>query len=233
MTMGLILLAITAIALFTSFGRRAFAGLGIPQWAAFMVVLAFAIGIVVPSIRIGKVYIGVAGFILPIVSAILIMVLLVQRGGVARGLVAMLAVVAVTTVLLLVMPMRTGGLRVLTAITIGVVGGAIAFIIGRTRAASAFAVLSGVAVGNLVYALIDYFAMNAAAITLGPSTVYNAVIVATMFALTVSEAAAMSGKSVDDYSYRRRAGSFEAGRDEDSNAYSENENYGGYDDEMF
>ena len=228
MTVGLIMLAVMAISLFVSFGRNAFRGLGLPQWGAFMVILAFAVGIIVPEIRLGRVgYISVGGFILPIVASVILAIRLVVKNGLWRALIAMVAVVAITTGLLLVMPMRTTGLRVLTFIAVGMVSGAVAFIIGRTRMASVFALLSGIPVGNLVSSLISYFILDAGSIALGWSVVYNALFLSVIFALVLSEIAYVTGKSSGSYTTQKRSLNFEAGRDE------QKEEYDNFDDDLF
>ena len=132
------------LGLFFGFGRSAFKGLGLSAWGAFLVVLAFAIGIIVPAIRFSDVFsMNVGGFIMPVIGMFALLAILVKNNAVLRGVAAMLAVTAATTGLLLVMPVNSMGMQVLTAFTIGLIGGAIAFIIGRTRSASAFGILGG------------------------------------------------------------------------------------------
>ena len=215
MTLGLIMLAVMAIALFVPFGRNAFRGVGLPQWGAFMVILAFAVGIIVPEIRLGRAgYMNVGGFILPIIASIVLAVILAKVDGILRGLIAMIAVVAITTGLVLVMPMESTGLRALTFITVGVVTGAVAFIIGRTRMASAFAVLSGIPVGNLVSSLIWYFILERGGINLGWSVIYNALFLSVIFTLILAEVAYVSGKATSTNVTRKRKLNFEASEDD-------------------
>ena len=231
MLMGLILLAIMAIALFFTVGRLSFKALGLPQWGAFLVLLAFTVGIVVPTIKIRDIAsIGFSGFILPIIASIALAVLLVRKNGFARGIVSMLAIVAISTILFLIMPMQSTGFRILTSITVGVITGAVGFIIGRTRLASVFAILSGVAVGNLIYSLISYFALDGGTMMLGMDIVYNSIFVAVLFILGVTAMASISGRIVEEGSYVRRELNYEAGIDEELNEYSKNENYDNMDD---
>ncbi len=233
MTMGLILLAITALSLFSAFGRGAFKGLGLPAWGGFMVLLAFAIGIIVPAIRLGDTgYMTVGGFILPIIAAIALAIRLGARGGLGKGLVAMLAVVAITTGLLLVMPTRNMGLRFLTSVVIGIVTGAVAFIIARKRDASAFAILSGLPVGNLIYSLLEYNFLSGEPVMLGWSVVYNAMFLGFMLAVAIAEAA-RTGKSItSDRATKRRNLNYEAGRDQHFDEERSDE-FDNYDNDLF
>ena len=234
MTMGLILLAVMAIVLMFPFGRNAFRGLGLAQWAGFLVIIAFAIGIIVPNIRLSEMTrVSVGGFILPIIASIVLAVMLARNNALLRGIVAMLAVVALTTGLLLVMPTRTMGLRVLTSIVIGIIAGAVGFIIGRTRSASVFSVLSGVAVGNLIYSLIDYFFISGSTVILGSSVVYNAIFVSVLFALVVAEASVVMERS-GSVRYRRRNTNFEFSEDRRfDEPVAEDRDYESLDDDIF
>ncbi len=212
MTMGLILLGIMMISLLFSWGQTSYRGLGLPAWGAFVAVLALGIGIIVPSVRFSSVLtMNVGGFILPVIAMLLLIVPMVRSSSVWMGIVGMLAVTAATVGLLFVMPIGSAGFRVLTAITIGLVVGAIAFIIGRHRSAAVFAVMGGVTLGNLIYALLQYFVLDAVNIALGTSVIYNSIFLGTIFALALAVAAMRTGRDVA--SHRRRSLNFEASED--------------------
>ena len=230
MTMALILLAVTALALFFPFGRGAFKGLGLPAWGGFMVILAFVIGIVVPDIRLGDLgYLSVGGFILPILASIALAIRLGARGGLGIGLISMVAVVAITVGLLLIMPTSNMGLRFLTSVVIGIVTGVVSYIIARSRDATAFALLSGVPVGNLIFSILDYNFITKSQIVLGWSVVINALVLAFMIGVTIAELARSNGSVREDRETRRRRLSYEASRDRNF----EEENYEDYNDDLF
>lgn len=234
MTMGLILLGVMALLLLFSFGRNAFRGLWLTPGAAFFAVLAFAVGIIVPSIPLyrGGFYMTVGGFVLPVVASIALIGLLIRHGGVLRSIAGMLAVVAVTVGLMVVMPMGNIWMRMLAAWVIGLVAGAVAFLVARTRASSAFAVLGGVAVGDLIYSLISYFAYRAGVVTLGGDVAYNSIFVGVLFALILAEAAVRLGKSVGSAAATGRRGTnYEAAKDEKFD--SPDKDYDHFDDELF
>lgn len=235
MTMGLILLGIMMLVLFFGFGRNAFKGLGLSPWAAFLVILAFAIGIIVPAIPFSRVFsMNVGGFILPVLAMAALLVVLVRQNAVMRGIAAMLAVVAVTTGLLLVMPMGNTGMRILTAFTIGLVSGALAFIIGRTRAASIFAVTGGIAVGDLIFCLLDYFVINGLAFELGRAVVYNSIFIAAIFALCLAEAAVMAGRAMGEKRTEKRKLNFEVSEEHSfDESVAEEDEFDSFDDELF
>lgn len=228
MTMGLIILGIFAIALFFEFGRKAFEGLGLAPWGAFLVLLAFAIGIIVPVIPLGgNNGMSVGGFIMPMLAMFALLYVVIRSKKVFRGFSAMLAVIAITTALLFVMPTDGMGWQILTSFAIGVISGCVAYLVTMDRAASVFAITGGVAFGDLIYCLIDRFAMDGVPFTLGSSTVYNAIFVAAFVALAIAETAiyvSKSGRGKVD----KRAANFEAGKDD-----SFDDDIDGFDDELF
>jgi len=228
MTMGLIILGIFAIALFFEFGRKAFEGLMLSAWSAFLVILAFAIGIIVPIIPVAGVYgISVGGFVMPMIAMFALLYVVIRSKNVFRGFAAMLAVIAVTTALLLVMPMNGMGWQILTSFVIGVIAGGAAYLVTMDRAASVFALTGGVAFGDLIYCLIDRFAMGGAPFTLGSPTVYNAMFVGVFVALAIAQTAIYVAKSGRGKT-TKRAADFEAGQDETFDDADD-----GFDDELF
>lgn len=227
MTMGLVVLGIMAVLLLFSFGRNAFAGLGLPAWAAFATIVAFAVGIVVPLVPAGAGFaISVGGFMLPIIAMFALLAVLKKEHSVFRGVAGMLTIIAITTALLLVMPAYSFWTRALTIWVIGLISGAVAFLVSGTRGASVFAVLGGIAVGDLIYTLIRYYVYGAA-VTLGGSTVYNAMFLAALLALCLAQIAVIVGKTAGNNRTVRGRGNlnYEAGKDEDV--------FDRFDDELF
>ena len=226
--MGLSILGIFAIALFFEFGRKVFEGLMLSAWSAFLVILAFAIGIIVPIIPVAGVYgISVGGFVMPMIAMFALLYVVIRSKNVFKGFAAMLAVIAVTTALLLVMPMNGMGWQILTSFVIGVIAGGAAYLVTMDRAASVFALTGGVAFGDLIYCLIDRFAMGGAPFTLGSPTVYNAMFVGVFVALAIAQTAIYVAKSGRGKT-AKRAADFEAGRDETFDDADD-----GFDDELF
>ena len=228
MTMGLIILGIFAIALFFEFGRKAFEGLGLAPWSAFLAILAFAIGIIVPVIPLGgNNGMSMGGFIMPMIAMFALLYVVIRSKKAFRGFSAMLAVIAITITLLFVMPTESMGWQILTSFAIGIISGCVAYLVTMDRAASVFAITGGVAFGDLIYCLIDRFALDGAPFTLGSPTVYNSIFVATFIALAVAETAiyvSKSGRGKVD----KRAGNFEAGKDDTFDADTDF-----FDDELF
>ena len=231
MTMGLILLAIMAVTLLFDVGRHTFHGIGIPVWMAFLTIVAFAIGISVPNITIGTEFtMNVGGFGIPIIAMFVLLVILVRKNAVLRGVSAMLAVVASTTIILLLMPTDSTWLAVLTAVVIGVVAGALGYVIGKSETASIFAVTGGVSVGNIAYAFVSYFAWGSDVFTLGQSIVYNGIFVGAIFALALCTLTVLAGKMMDDGRFRTRASSFESSKD---NGYEDVSDEDDFTDDLF
>lgn len=215
MTMGLILLGIMALTLFFGFGRRIAQSLGITSVVFFLLLVVMAVGIIVPAITPNaSLYINVGGYIIPILLSIALLIKVINRENLASALVAMFAVVITTAVILMFMPTTTTLWAVFCSLEIGIVGGAVAYFITKRPIESVFALTSGVCVGNLVFALVNYFAWGSAVFSLGNPVVYNGLLVAVLFVVCAHQILEMMGKSFDDGTSRRRTrASFEAGKD--------------------
>ena len=215
MTMGLILLGIMALTLFFGFGRRIAQSLGISSVVFFFALVVMAVGIIVPAITPNaSLYISVGGFIIPLLISIALLIKVIGRENLASALVSMFAVVIVTAVILMFMPTNTTLLAVLCSLEIGIVGGAIAYFITKRPIESVFALTSGVCVGNLIFALVNYFAWGATTFSLGNPIVYNGLLVAVLFVVCVHQILQMMGKTFDDGNRNRRTrATFEAGKD--------------------
>ncbi len=215
MTMGLILLAVMAIALFLISGRRSFTSTGVPAWMAFIAIAAFAIGIIVPNIWVGESFsMNVGGFIVPSVIMFALLAVLISRGGLLRGVASMLAVTAVTTALLLIMPTYTTGYEILTVFVVGLVAGAVAYMVSRTPSSALFGVVGGLVLGNVIVTMMEYFNGNAEVFVLGQSVIYNAMFVGVIFAFCLAEIAVMAVKMMNEENrHTTRSSSYEAGKD--------------------
>ena len=163
-----------------------------------------------------------------------LLVVLIRNNAVLRGVAAMLSVVAATVGLLLIMPVNNTGMIVLTSFVLGLISGALAFIIGRTRVASLFAVTGGIAVGDVIFCLLDYFVITGGAFTLGRVVVYNSIFVAALFALCLAEIVVMTGKAMGEERTNKRNLNFEASEDRAfKSKLSDDDDYDRFDDELF
>ncbi len=216
MTMGLILLGICALAVMFGIAKSSYKGTWLTDWLLYFIIIAFAVGIIVPTIRLSDMaYMSVGGFILPVIGFITLFIALIRINDLMRGIASMLIVGAITFGLLLIMPSATTGQLVLSALLMGVVVGTFAFIVARKKTATLFGVIGGIPLGDLIFCLVDYYAISGGMFTLGSPLVYNTLFFSVIISTCLSEIMLMLAK--DGRRRNRRADNFESGRDNDYN----------------
>lgn len=223
MTMGLILLGVMSLAVMFGFAKSSYKNTGLKDWLLYFIIIAFAVGIIVPVIRFSNMMsMSVGGFILPVLAMLALFVILIRTSDVMRGIASMLIVAAITFGLLLIMPSATTGQTVFSALLMGVVIGTFAFIVARSRTGAVFGIMGGAALGDLIFCLVDYYAISGGAFTLGSSLVYNTLFFAVIISACLAEIMLLLAK--DSRSRRassRRTSNFEAGIDEDPSKHDD------------
>lgn len=213
MIIGLIILGILAVLVFFGATERFFRKMGIANWLAFILVLALVAGAVVPEIGIGGAFtMNIGGFIVPVVLTVALAVLIGWNQELFRCGVATLAVAsAAIAARMLIMPV-SAGLTVTASVIVGFVGGAVAYIIARTRLATIAASLGGIVLGDIVTSLVYRYFVDGSAVALGTRGVFDSLVIAAVFAILLVEVVGTIRKSA---AVPAAIPAFEAGEDTD------------------
>ncbi len=187
MIIGLVLLGLVAVLLFFGVAERIFKSFGVKYWLAFVMVGALIGCAFIPSFAIGKVTFNVAGFIAPVVFAIIFFVLARRTHEVWRALIALSAVTALFVgIWLLIEPITSDTVSVLI---VGFLCGAIAFLVAKTKLAALAAVFGGIPTGEIISAAVNVYVSDAP-MRFGNAAAFDAVILAAVFAVALYEAVA-------------------------------------------
>lgn len=186
MIMGIVILAIVIILMLFGFGERLFERTGLPPWLAFVISAVFFGAFFIPEIVFDKISINVAGFILPIASAILFSVLIGLNLDLLRSFFAMLCVAAIILVVrILCLDLGERSVTVSTLVA-GFLNGLVAFFIAGKTKGLVGAVFGGAVLGDASFALVDYCLYGADKIYLGERGTYNIIVIGAVFGLIVS-----------------------------------------------
>lgn len=189
MTIGLVILGIVAVLIFFGAAERYFDMLGITSWLAFLIILAFVLGAVVPAFELGMFSVGVGGFIIPLIVTILLLAMTKKSGSIWRALPAIAAAAAVAAGFKLLMRPTGDDVLALSLIT-GFAAGALAFIIADSRINILIAAIAGITLGDIIGSSVTFAVTDAEMIYLGGSGVFDALIIAAAFGLVMYEAVA-------------------------------------------
>ncbi|MCL2798028.1 MAG: hypothetical protein FWD58_08255 [Firmicutes bacterium] len=184
---GLILLSVLAVLTFFGVSERFFRKIGVPDWLAFLLLLTFVVGAVVPEIPIGtSAVINVGGFIVPAVFLVIVFSVSRRKKEVARILLASLAVASVTVTARMLLRPESGGLFLAAMVITGVLGGIAAYLAGGTRLATLSGAVGGIMLGDIANNLIFHYAFGAG-VALGSRGVFDSIIIAAVLGVVLLE----------------------------------------------
>lgn len=187
MTIGLILLGVVAVAVFFGAAERFFRKVGVPNWSAFLLVLALLVGAVVPNIRIGGFTMNLGGFAVPLAITVLCAALIGWDGELLRSGIALLGGAAIYTATRMLVAPTSTAMTVTASVVGGFLVGAIAYLISGSRLGTAAAATGGVVLGDLFVSLIYHFFIDGSAVSLGTRGVFDTMVIALVFGLLMCE----------------------------------------------
>lgn len=187
MTIGLVLLAITAVLIFFGVSERFFRRIGVPNWLAFLFVLALVVGVIVPDIGGGRFSLNVGGFIVPLIIMIVLEAVMGAGGEMGRSFISMIAVASVAVATRMLIEPQTGGMILAASLIVGLVGGAVAYLVAQTRLAVIASVMGGIVLGDVITNFIYRYVLEYN-FALGTDGVFDSLIIGSIFGILLLEA---------------------------------------------
>ena len=194
---GLILLAALAVAVFFGLGERFFRKIGLPDWLAFVLVLALVIGALVPEISLGGITINVGGFLVPLGLLAILFSRTKSKQCVLRSFLAILAVAGMTVATRLLIRAETPGLIVVTSAVTGALAGISAYLAGKERVAVLIGAIGGIVLGDIVNNMILRFVFYQP-IELGSHGIFDSIILAAVLGIVLTEAIAAISRTMNE-----------------------------------
>ncbi len=196
---GMIVLAVIAVLIFFGITGGFFEKMGVANWVAFLVVLAFAVAAVFPPLITGSgVSFSYAGFFLPLLLGVVTLFALGPNGALLRALVGAMAIAGIVVASRVAIPPLTYRNAVGSILLIGFIGGTVAFIIGRSRLATVSSVLCGIVLGDFIAAMLFRFVtgMSDNLLQLGQNGIFDALTLAMLVGGIVLELVDLVGHTV-------------------------------------
>ena len=183
--MGITILATIMILMLFGFGERLLKGTGVPSWLAFIIAGIFIAAFFIPKIHFGIIMLDVAGFVLPLITAVLFFVISGFNLKLLRSIFAMLAIAAsVIATRMFCLDLKENAVIVATLVS-GFFAAIFGYFISGEPRGIVSSVMSGVVFGDIIFALIDYYLYKSDAIYLGYRGNYNTIVLGTVFGLII------------------------------------------------
>ncbi|MBQ7227157.1 MAG: hypothetical protein IJX05_02005 [Clostridia bacterium] len=186
MTIGLVILGVSAVLLFFGAAEKYFDRLGLTSWLAFLLILALIVGAVTPEIRTENFVMTVGGFVVPLVVSIVLFALASRQGSMLRTLLAVILVTSSTIIFRLIFDVTDSVMLLVSNLLIGFVGGALGALGAGSRLGALAGGMGGVVLGDLISALTQTYIFGSGTFALGGG-IFDGVIIATAFGLIVAE----------------------------------------------
>ncbi len=199
---GMILLAVLAVAIFFGITDKFFSKMGVANWVAFLAVLAFAVAAVFPPLMVGTVTLSYAGFFLPLLLGIVAMFGLGANSSLLRAIVGALSVAGIVLATRIAFVPSNYNTAIPSILIIGFAAGIAAYIIGQGRLAVMASCLIGIVIGDFITSMIFRFAFDGNyLLTLGQNGIFDTIVLS----LIVGEVTLVAANAVIKSVRRRTA----------------------------
>ena len=185
---GYSLLGILAVVILIGLLNGTLLRMGINKYVAVGIMLATIVGAIIPAIFIGARFsFSIGGFLIPFLLCVYLMVAAARKGGLWRGLLAEFTVAAAVFTLIYFIPVNTTALSVIMAIVVGLVAGAVGYLIGRNARLAFSSAIIGVFIAETAVFVVNSIRGFAPALNLGTANMFASIVIAGIVAVALSE----------------------------------------------
>lgn len=212
---GMILLATLAVAIFFGITAKFFEKMGVANWVAFLIVLAFAVAAVFPPLIVGTVSFSYAGFFLPLLLSAVLMFAIGINGTLARTVAGVLAIAGIVIATRVAIVPIGNNAATASILIIGFAGGIVSFIIGQNRFAVLASTLGGIVLGDFITAMIFRFVTDTTGymLQLGQNGIFDTVVLSAIVGCVTLEIVNLISNAFSRHRVVREAVQFEASED--------------------
>ncbi len=189
MYIGYALLGILAVVILIGLLNGVFARMGLKKYVALLIVVAIIAGAIIPSIWIGTRFsFSIGGFLIPFLLCIYLMVLAARHGELWRCILAELVSAAAVFVVIYFIPVTTTALSIMLAIAVGLLSGAIGYLIARSSRAAFASAVMGIILAEVAVFVINSIRGLTPTLSLGIGGMFSAIIISGITAVVLAEA---------------------------------------------
>ena len=201
---GMILLAVLAVLIFFGITDRYFSHMGVANWVAFLIVLAFAVAAMFPPLTTAAgVSFSYAGFFLPLLLGTVTLFALGANASLLRAVVGSMAVAGIVIAARVALVPVAGYNAAIPALLVaGFAGGIVSFVIGQSRLAALSSLLCGCVLGDFICAMLFRFVTESTYwLQLGQNGMYDTVVLGTIVGGLTAEVAAVLHRALSRRSH--------------------------------
>lgn len=187
MSIGMILLTAVAVLIFFGVAQRVLDRMRLTDRAALVIVAAMFFGTLIPDIRIGMVQFNIGGAVVP-VAVCLWMIFKAETGKEkVRAVIGSILTGGVIYALGLVMPNEPEQIVIDPNYVYGIVGGLVAYLLGRSRRNAFICGVLGVLLADIAVAVVNWSQGIQQQLVLGGAGVMDAMVISGIIGVLLAE----------------------------------------------
>lgn len=187
MSIGLILLAIVSVLILFGVAQRVLDRMQLSDRAALIIAAAIFFGGLVPDIRIGQVVFNLGGAVVPLGVCIWLLIKTDTKKEFWRAIFGSLLSAVVIFFLGRIMPNEPEQIMIDPNYVYGLVGGMIAYLLGRSRRAAFICGVLGVLLADVAVAAINWMNGLNQSLVLGGAGAMDVVVISGLLAVLLAE----------------------------------------------
>ena len=187
MSIGLILLAVVSALVLFGVAQRVLDKMGLTDRAALVIAAALFFGGLIPNIRLGRVSVNLGGAVVPLGVCVYLLVKTDTRKEFWRSILGSILTAAIVFALGRNMPSEPESIIIDPNYVYGLVGGAVAYILGRSRRGAFICGVLGVVLADLAVAVLNWTRGLDQTLTLGGAGMMDVIVLSGLIAVLLAE----------------------------------------------
>lgn len=187
MSVGMILLTVTAILVFFGVAQRVLDKMYLSDRAALLLIALMFFGTLLPSITIGRVVISLGGAVIPLGVCLYLLIRADTVWERWRAILGSMVTAGIVYAISTLMPGEPEAIIAEPMYLYGIAGGAVAYLFGRSRRGAFFCGVVGVMLADTAVALINWNRGVDQPLVLGGAGVFDAAIIAGLLGVLLAE----------------------------------------------
>ena len=187
MSIGMILLTVVAVLVFFGVTQRVLDKLHLSDRAALLLIALMFFGTLIPNIVLGNVSVSPGGALIPLGVCVYLLI----RAGTAkeriRSLIGAVVTGGIIYALSALMPNEPERIIIDPMYLYGLVGGVVAYILGRSRRGAFICGVLGVMLADIAVAVVNWTSGVNQTLVLGGAGVFDAIIISGILGVALSE----------------------------------------------
>lgn len=187
MSIGMILLTVVAVLVFFGVAQRVLDKLHLTDRAALVLIALMFFGTLIPNVVLGSVTFSIGGALIPLGVCVYLLVKAGTAKERVRALVGAVVTGGIIYALSVFMPNEPESIVIDPMYVYGLVGGVVAYILGRSRRGAFICGVLGVMLADIAVAVVNWANGISQPLVLGGAGVFDAMIISGILGVILTE----------------------------------------------